>query len=106
MFDIAGMVDRSPYVGIFLLLILGGIGLPFPEVGEWKVIADPTAPSKPNVLAQLGKNSVSTFNVILITDKNYKDVELSVNIKAITGKEDQVRSFYNRLGTKQGRQQF
>ncbi len=31
MFDIAGIVDRFPYVGIFLLLILGEIGLPFPE---------------------------------------------------------------------------
>ena len=31
MFDIAGMVDRFPYVGIFVLLILGEIGLPFPE---------------------------------------------------------------------------
>jgi membrane protein DedA with SNARE-associated domain len=31
MFDIAGIVDRFPYVGIFVLLILGEIGLPFPE---------------------------------------------------------------------------
>ncbi len=31
MFDIAGMVDRFPYVGIFVLLILGEIGFPFPE---------------------------------------------------------------------------
>jgi len=31
MFDIAGMVDRFPYVGIFALLILGEIGFPFPE---------------------------------------------------------------------------
>src|SRR4030042_6588146 len=31
MFDIAGMVDRFPYVGIFLLLTLGKIVFPFPE---------------------------------------------------------------------------
>jgi membrane protein DedA with SNARE-associated domain len=31
MFDIAGMVDRFPDVGIFVLLILGEIGFPFPE---------------------------------------------------------------------------
>ena len=31
MFDIAGIVDRFPYVGIFVLLILGEIGFPFPE---------------------------------------------------------------------------
>jgi hypothetical protein len=59
------------------------------EVGDWKVISDSMAPSKPNVLAQLAKNSVSTFNIILITNTSYKNVELSVKIKAITGKEDQ-----------------
>ena len=57
--------------------------------GEWKVIGDSTAPSKPNVLAQLGKNSGSTFNVCLINDTNYKDLDVSVKMKAITGKEDQ-----------------
>jgi membrane protein DedA with SNARE-associated domain len=30
-FDIAGMVDRSLHVGIFVLFILGEIGSPFPE---------------------------------------------------------------------------
>jgi len=59
------------------------------EVGEWKVIADPTAPSRPNVLAQLAKNSGSTFNLTLIADTNYKDVDLSVKMKAIAGREDQ-----------------
>jgi hypothetical protein len=59
------------------------------EVGEWKVIADPTAPSRPNVLAQLAKNSGSTFNLTLITDTNWKDVDISVKVKAIAGREDQ-----------------
>ncbi len=59
------------------------------EVGEWKVVADETAPSKPNVLAQLAKNSGSTFNVTLISGTDYKDVDLSVKMKAIAGKEDQ-----------------
>ena len=59
------------------------------EVGEWKVTTDDSAPSKPNVLAQKAKNSGSTFNVALITDSSYKDVELSVQMKAIAGDEDQ-----------------
>jgi len=59
------------------------------EVGEWKVVADPTAPSKPNVLAQLAKNSGSTFNITLVSGTNYKDVDISVKMKAIDGKEDQ-----------------
>lgn len=58
-------------------------------VGEWKVVADETAPSKPNVLAQLAKNSGSTFNIAVVSGTNYKDVDLSVKMKAIAGKEDQ-----------------
>ncbi len=40
------------------------------EVGEWKVMADETSPSKPNALAQLAKNSGSTFNVMLVSGTN------------------------------------
>lgn len=59
------------------------------EVGDWKVVADPTAPSKPNALAQLAKNSGSTFNVTLVSGTNYKDVDVSGKMKAIAGNEDQ-----------------
>ena len=59
------------------------------EVGDWRVMADETAPSKPNVLAQLAKNSGSTFNITLIKDTSYKDLRLSVWLKAIAGSEDQ-----------------
>jgi hypothetical protein len=31
------------------------------EVGKWEVVADNTAPSKPNALAQLAKNSGPTL---------------------------------------------
>ena len=31
MTDVPGIIEHFPYVGLFLLLILGGIGLPFPE---------------------------------------------------------------------------
>lgn len=31
MLESASFIDHFPYLGIFLLLILGGIGLPFPE---------------------------------------------------------------------------
>ena len=59
------------------------------EVGEWKVVADETAPSKPNVLAQLAESSGSTFNVTVVSGTGYKNVDLSVKMKAIAGKEDQ-----------------
>jgi membrane protein DedA with SNARE-associated domain len=29
--DISALIEQFPYIGLFLLLILGGIGLPFPE---------------------------------------------------------------------------
>jgi hypothetical protein len=59
------------------------------EKGEWKIVADSTAPSKPNALAQLAKNSGSTFNLTLISGANYKNVDISVMMKAMAGQEDQ-----------------
>jgi hypothetical protein len=59
------------------------------EKGDWKIIADPSAPSKPNALAQSAKNSGSTFNLIFCQGVNFKNVELSVMMKAVAGQEDQ-----------------
>lgn len=59
------------------------------EVGEWKVAADTTAPSRPKVLAQVAKNSGSTYNVVLVSDTTFRDVDLSVRMKAVAGEEDQ-----------------
>ncbi len=59
------------------------------EKGDWKVMAESTAPSPPNVLAQQAKNSGSTFNLTLIADTNYQDVDISVKMKAVAGREDQ-----------------
>lgn len=59
------------------------------EVGEWKVIVDDTAPSKPHVLAQLAKNSGSTFNLTLVNNTCKRDVDISVQIRSIAGNEDQ-----------------
>lgn len=53
-----------------------------------KIVADNTASSKPNVLAQVAKNPGSTFNVTLIGNTNYKDFDLSVKMTAIAGRED------------------
>jgi hypothetical protein len=59
------------------------------EVGAWKVVADPTAPSKPKVLAQTAKNSGTTFNLALVSGTSFQNVDLSVKMKAIAGGEDQ-----------------
>lgn len=59
------------------------------EVGEWKVVADETAPSRPNVLAQMAKSASSTFNLTLISATTYQDTDLSVRMKAVAGEVDQ-----------------
>ncbi len=58
--------------------------------GNWKVTADPTAPSQPNVLAQLSDDVTNYRFPLAIAEKtNYKDVILTVRFKAISGKRDQ-----------------
>jgi hypothetical protein len=59
------------------------------EVGDWKVIADNDAPSKSNSLAQLARSSSPTFNIALAADTSYKDVDVSVSMKAVAGNIDQ-----------------
>lgn len=53
---------------------------------KWAVVADDTAPSKPNVLKQSG---VATFPVCLKDDTNLKDGFAEVKFKPVSGKEDQ-----------------
>jgi hypothetical protein len=54
-------------------------------VGKWSVVAD----GKNRVLAQTARSDDSVFNLALIDDANYADVDLSVRLKAIAGKVDQ-----------------
>jgi hypothetical protein len=64
------------------------------EGSIWKVVEDKTAPSKSGyALAQLAGSPSSLFNVCVLEDSNYKDVELSVAFKAISGKRDQGGGF-------------
>jgi hypothetical protein len=59
------------------------------EAGKWEVVADDTAPSKPNAMAQLAKSAGAAFNLTLAGDTNYKDVDITVKMKAIVGSADQ-----------------
>ena len=59
------------------------------DVGDWKVVADTDAPSKSNAFAQLAKSSGPTFNIALAADTNYKDLDVSVSMKAVAGNTDQ-----------------
>jgi hypothetical protein len=57
--------------------------------GAWMTLREDNAPSKPMVVAQTAKNVASTFNLLYAGVMDYKDVDVSVKIKAISGKEDQ-----------------
>jgi hypothetical protein len=55
------------------------------EVGSWSV----AAVGKGKALAQTAKNANPVFNITLVSDTNAKDLDLSVEMKAIAGETDQ-----------------
>jgi hypothetical protein len=57
--------------------------------GQWKVLADPSAPSKPNVLAQTSTDKTDKSFPLLVADEgSFKDFDLIVKFKAISGEVD------------------
>jgi hypothetical protein len=57
---------------------------------EWKIIADPSAPSKPNVLAQTSTDNTSGRFPLAIYDKaTLLNGSLSVRFKPVSGERDQ-----------------
>jgi 3-keto-disaccharide hydrolase len=61
----------------------------YSAAGRWTVQANATAPSKPNVLAQLAKNSRDTFNLALVAGSSYRNFDISVKMRAISGTNEQ-----------------
>ena len=60
------------------------------NLGHWKIIEDKTAPSSPYVLAQTSsENFGQRFNLAVIKDTEYGDLEVEVEFKAVSGEEDQ-----------------
>jgi hypothetical protein len=58
--------------------------------GKWVTLADPTAPSQPNVLAQTTKDIGDyRFPVAILEDATYQDPNLSVQFKTVFGRVDQ-----------------
>jgi hypothetical protein len=54
------------------------------QVGTWDVVRDGDS----HVLAQKAKNGDDAFNVVLVDSTRYKDVDLSVRLKAVAGELD------------------
>src|SRR6266566_1857261 len=53
---------------------------------KWEIVADDSAPSKPNVLKQSGE---ATYPVCIKEDTSLKDGFVEVKFKPVSGKEDQ-----------------
>ena len=65
---------------------------------KWVVMADPTAPSKPNVVAQTSTDTTDyRFPVLIADEGSFKDLELSVRFKAVTGEVDRAGGLVFRL---------
>lgn len=65
---------------------LSGRGMP----GVWQVAKDETAPSKPNVLAQIDMDDTGyRFPVCIYNGFTGKDVDVSVKLKPVKGEGDQ-----------------
>jgi hypothetical protein len=65
---------------------------------KWAVMADPTAPSKPNVVAQTSTDKTDYRFPLLISDEgSFKDLELSVKFKPVAGAVDRAGGLVFRL---------
>jgi hypothetical protein len=65
---------------------------------KWAVISDPTAPSKPNVVAQTSTDTTDYRFPLLIADGGaFRDLEVGVKFKAVSGRVDQAGGLVFRL---------
>jgi 3-keto-disaccharide hydrolase len=73
---------------------LTGSGAP----GQWAVTADSSAPSQPNVLAQTSADKTSyRFPLAIADEGSFRDLDLSVRFKTISGRVDQAAGVVWRL---------
>jgi 3-keto-disaccharide hydrolase len=65
---------------------------------KWAVTADPTAPSKPNVVTQTSTDQTDYRFPLLISDEgSFQDLDLSVKFKAVSGSIDRAGGLVFRL---------
>jgi hypothetical protein len=65
---------------------------------KWAVTADPTAPSKPNVVAQTSTDQTDYRFPLLISDEgSFQDLDISVKFKAVSGSIDRAGGLVFRL---------
>ncbi len=60
------------------------------SIGSWIIMKDPTAPSQPNVFAQISQDKTDyRFPVAIVDTSTYTDLQLSVKFKTVKGLVDQ-----------------
>jgi hypothetical protein len=65
---------------------------------KWSIVADPAAPSKPNVIAQTSTDQTDYRFPLLISDEgSFRDLDLSVRFKAVSGSVDRAGGLVFRL---------
>jgi hypothetical protein len=65
---------------------------------EWLVKADPTAPTQPNVLAQISADDTDyRFPLVIADEGSFRDLEMSVKFKPVSGNGDQAAGLVWRL---------
>ena len=65
---------------------------------KWAVTADPTAPSKPNVVAQTSTDQTDYRFPLLIADEgSFQDLDISIKFKAVSGSVDRAAGLVFRL---------
>jgi hypothetical protein len=55
---------------------------------RWQILQDPTAPTKPYVLAQTSTGSADHCPLAILDTVTMKDGDVSVRVKPVSGKED------------------
>jgi len=65
---------------------------------QWVILADSTAPSKPNVVAQTSVDTTDYRFPLLVADEgSFRDLEVTVRFKAVSGDMDQAGGLAFRL---------
>ncbi len=59
------------------------------EGSVWKIVEDKNAPDGPKVLAQTSESPGFLFNLCVLDDKQFTNVDVSVSFKSMKGKTDQ-----------------
>jgi hypothetical protein len=66
--------------------------------GKWAVMADSSAPSRPNVVAQTSTDKTDyRFPLLIADDGSFRDLDIGVKFKAVSGSVDQAGGLVFRL---------